>query len=114
MFKSKDVKRLEGQKEELGIKIDQLTGKVAELESALKSAQTKVKEANELLRDQSEADLLINALKALKIIPDKNKIGDFTPRDLAYYQSQAANISNQRQAAMQVIPNYGGGLGSIR
>lgn len=115
--KSKEIKRLKQRETDLMtkhndfvIEISKLKDKLKEIkESALKAGQIIEKERNELkkmVREQTQADLLINALKAVGIIHVHK------PDQIDYWKRNESLLAMQQQAASMStsLMDYQGGL----
>jgi len=86
---SKDLESALREKESIDVTRRQQAETIQILTKELNSTKKKI-------REQTEADLLINALKALKIIPE-NKSGEVD------YYAQGARLQNQLSQARQFL-----------
>ncbi len=89
---SDDVQMIRDEKNTVSERKDKFEGKVRGQEVEIKTLKEKLGKMKSRLHDQTEADLLLNALKAVGIIPEKEKKNHFKEDERLRSQLEQAKL----------------------
>jgi len=82
--------------------------KQGELQKAANKLVEDVVELKKMVREQTQADMLVVALKAMGAIPDPDKL-DYE-KEMSRYRSQLSGLQNMGMSGVSGLSNYRSGL----